>query len=446
MKILTFLHSFEPGGVERIALRLVRQWREKGMDAPLFLGRRDGAMAQDVGAELDYITPDQPMISTARWETLWMIATLPRIIRQQRPDVLFCAGNSYSIVAVAMKLILGRQCPLIIAKISNDLDRRDQPLWQRAPYHFWLKFQARYLDHIIGMEEPMTDEIHTIMGVPLSKISIIPDPALSDALIEQLRTPAPSSDCSPSPDNSLIRSLKDDVADAHTPTALPSASPIHTRIDGRHFVSVGRLSAQKNIALMLRAFSLGANGNDHLTIIGDGPDRRALKALAQRLNLAERVTFRGYISDPARLLPQYDIFLLSSDYEGVPAVIVEALAAGLPIIATNCSRSMPALLRQGALGQLVPIGDAARLAAAIAQARPSSQDMQASLDQAKRFTIEQAAQYYLGIIESMLRAHPQARQASAITLPTAAIPATAIPATLPSKQPRPNAQWGNDAS
>ncbi|MBI0533475.1 hypothetical protein [Sphingomonas sp. TX0522] len=58
MKILTFLHSFEPGGVERIALRLVREWRASGYDAPLFMGRTDGAMRDDVGADLLIIARD----------------------------------------------------------------------------------------------------------------------------------------------------------------------------------------------------------------------------------------------------------------------------------------------------------------------------------------------------------------------------------------------------
>ncbi|WP_128830687.1 hypothetical protein [Sphingobium fuliginis] len=57
MRILTFLHSFEPGGVERVALRLVRRWRDQGIDAPLFLGRGDGAMGAELGHDLDPHVP-----------------------------------------------------------------------------------------------------------------------------------------------------------------------------------------------------------------------------------------------------------------------------------------------------------------------------------------------------------------------------------------------------
>lgn len=365
MRVLTFLHSFEPGGVERVALRLVRQWRVLGVDAPLFLGRNDGKMLHDVGAGLEFISPPGAGWLAAKMETLWMIWTLPKAVRQLRPDILFCAGNTYAVVAVALKLLLGPDCPPVLAKISNDLDRNDKPWWRRFPYRLWLKIQGRYLDHLIGMEAPMAGEISEGLGVPANRITIIPDPALSTPLIEKLRV---------------------------------GRRTVHDIHIGRRFVSVGRLAPQKNIALMLRAFRHGARRSDTLTIIGDGPQRPKLEILAQRLGLADQVTFLGYMPEPALILPKFDILLLSSNFEGVPAVVLEGLAAGISIIATNCSRSMATLLRHGALGELVPVGDDRLLTDAIARAQPASQDAGLSLAQARRFTLEYAAEAYLQVL------------------------------------------------
>jgi glycosyltransferase involved in cell wall biosynthesis len=362
MRILTFLHSFEPGGVERIALRLIQRWRELGVDAPLFLGRTDGKMREDVGSAIDWIAPKPPRIPTAGWETLWMICTLPRAIRRLRPDILFCAGNTYTIVAIALKLLLGRDCPPILAKISNNLDRYDLPWWRRWPYRLWLRVQGRFLDHLIGMEHPMAGEIRDAMRISEDRITIIPDPALSQQLIDRLR-------------------------------AAPEI-PVGQRT-GRRFVAIGRLTSQKNVALMLRAFRRGAATGDVLTIIGDGPDRQKLTKLAAELDLGDRVEFRGYVSEPSVLLPQFDIFLLSSNYEGVPAVILEALAARLTIIATDCSRSMASLLQFGELGKLVAVRDELELAAAIADALPGSSNDALSLAQVQRFTLERSAEAYL---------------------------------------------------
>ena len=362
MRVLTFLHSFEPGGVERIALRMVRQWRARNIDAPLFVGRLDGDMRGDVGAGLEVICPPGGGGHVAHLETLWMIWTLPAVVRRLRPDVLFCAGNTYAVVAVALKILLGRDCPPILLKISNDLDRRDQSGWFRWAYRLWLRVQGRRIDHFVGMETPMAEEIRDGLGVSADRITIIPDPALSRPLIERLRT-CPS------------------------PTRAAGA--------GRRFVCVARLTRQKNISLMLRAFARGAREGDTLSVIGDGPERPALERLAHDLGLESRVRFEGYQPDPVLQLPLFDVLLLSSDYEGVPAVILEALAAGLPIVATDCSRSMPTLLCHGALGRLVPVGDETALAEAIAGIGTSSQDQSLSLAQAERFTIEGACEAYL---------------------------------------------------
>ncbi|MBX9885839.1 MAG: glycosyltransferase, partial [Novosphingobium sp.] len=109
LRILTFLHSFEPGGVERVALRLHQNWTAQGLDARLVLGRTAGAMKRDWPG-LAYDVLGNARIPSAGWETLWMILHLPRVIRRVRPDVLFCAGNSYTIVAVMMRLLLGKAC------------------------------------------------------------------------------------------------------------------------------------------------------------------------------------------------------------------------------------------------------------------------------------------------------------------------------------------------
>ncbi|MGX0583523.1 glycosyltransferase involved in cell wall biosynthesis [Sphingomonas sanguinis] len=378
LRVLTFLHSFEPGGVERIALRLIRRWRAEGIEAPLFLGRTDGVMAQDVGAELDYVTPRRRWPGIAHWETIWMIATLPRAIRAIRPDVLFCAGNTYAVVAVLMKLVLGRDCPPIIAKISNNLDRADAGIVYRVFYRLWLWIQGLAIDHFVGMEKPMRAEIVQCVRVSPARVAIIPDPALSEAQILALREPA--------------------------------ATP-HPAAPGRRFVTIARLAAQKNLSLMLRGFARGSGPADTLTLFGDGPERAALEALAASLGIADRVDFRGYVANPAGLLAQYDTLLLSSHYEGVPAVILEGLAANIGIIATDCSRSMGALLLQGQLGTLVPVGDEAGFAAAIATARPRAQDARRTLHQARRFTIEHGADHYIRVMRAVLR-----RRTTAATL------------------------------
>ena len=368
MKILTFLHSFEPGGVERVALRLAAYWQKQGLNAPVFMGCADGAGRIAEAKLLRLIYPAKPPISPALIETIWMIATLPRAIRREQPDVLFCAGNSYSVVAVAVKLLLGNDCPPIVAKISNDLVRRDLPLPARWLYHLWLRIQAMFLDQVVAMEASMKPEIARYMGISDDRTMVIPDPAISKADIHR-----------------LARLRKNNVKE----------------VAGRRFVAVGRLTRQKNIAMMLRAFAKGTVSGDTLVIVGDGALRKSLEAQSRSLGLADCVHFAGHVDDIAPWLAKADFYLMSSHYEGVPAVIVEALAAGLPIITTNCSNAISAMLDGGRLGRIVAAGEEHQMARAIRLAAPDFHLSADRIDMAGQFTLENSGRLYAGLFAAL---------------------------------------------
>ena len=100
--------------------------------------------------------------------------------------------------------------------------------------------------------------------------------------------------------------------------------------------TVAALRPEKNIARLLRAFALAApDGPASLVVAGDGPERPALEGLARKLGIAGRVRFAGHVADPTGLLGQLDVFAMSSDTEQMPLSLLEAMAAGLPVAATN---------------------------------------------------------------------------------------------------------------
>lgn len=364
MRVLTFLHSFQPGGVERVALRLHRHWLALGVDARLVLGRDGGAMRCEA-AGLAYQILSRERIPTAAWETFYMITRLPGVIRRTKPDMLFCAGNTYTIVAVVMKLLLGHRCPPIVAKISNDLARRDLPRPIRAVYRRWLRIQGRHIDHFTGMAPPMHAEIIDAMAVDPSRVTIIDDPALAEA----------------------------DLARFAAAPRAPHA--------GRFFLAAGRLTRQKNFALLIKAFGLIARPDDRLTILGEGSERGRLERCIADLGLCTQIELPGYVGKLDRWMADSDVFVLSSDYEGVPAVIAEALAAGIAIVATDCSVSMTDMLDGGRLGTLVPVGDTAALAAAMDTVHLSPDATAARRQQARRFTVERAAGAYVALFRSL---------------------------------------------
>lgn len=325
-----------------------------GVDAPLFIGRTDGAMREEF-SDVDYLMPHQPRRSQASWETLWMILTLPAVIRRLRPDVLFVAGSTYTIVAFAMRLVLGRRCPPIIVKVSNDLARRDLNPVGRFFWRAWLRIQARCARGWVVMDESMTPELPSVMA---ARGHVVHDPAICARQLVPVRAPR-------------------------------EAGP-------RRFVAIGRMVAQKHFALMLRAFAKAVQPGETLTIFGDGPERATLEALAVSLGIADRVTFAGHVADAPAKLADFDVLLMSSRYEGVPAVVIEALAAGLAVVSTDCGAGLRSLLGQGRFGAIVP-QDEALLASAIRTVPTAVSDRPALLTSLRRFTIERSAQDYLAL-------------------------------------------------
>lgn len=137
---------------------------------------------------------------------------------------------------------------------------------------------------------------------------------------------------------------------------------------GKNLLFVGRLAAVKGVPVLFEALQnvLKTHPNVHLTLIGDGPERAELEAKSVRMGLAPALTFAGYKSqdEVANALGAADVFVLPSFAEGVPVVLMEAMAAGLPVIATTVG-GVGELVTHGESGLLVPPGDWRALANAL---------------------------------------------------------------------------------
>jgi len=153
--------------------------------------------------------------------------------------------------------------------------------------------------------------------------------------------------------------------------------------------SVGRLSEQKDFASLLAAAPLvwQAWPTAHFVLVGEGPLELALRAQASALGLSDQIVFAGPRADVERVLPAFDVFVSSSRFEGLPTVVLESMAAGVPVVATEVSGSRE-LVQSGQNGLLVPPGDPAHLARAIGQVL-SSAGLRQGLVAAARTTVQQ---------------------------------------------------------
>lgn len=362
---IPFLH-FKTGGAERMALRLASAWQRAGHEVVLIVGR-DGGSMRDQAPPLDYRIARPPLPSRS-WLTPWLIWCTWRHLRREPADVLYCLGNTYSVVGVAMKLLLGKRCPPIVAKVSNDLARRDSNRLFRWLYHRWLAFQAPLFARFVAIGPGAEDEIATFFPGSRGRIVNIYNPAIEQ---RDLDTPTPH-----------------DRAGGGKP--------------GRDFVTVGRLEPQKNLPLQLEAFALGRAPGDRLAIVGDGSLHDQLRDQIAQLGLGEAVTLSGFDPHAAERMAGCHALILSSDYEGLGNVVIEALARGVPVIATDCSSTTRGLLAADGFGPaphgwLVPVQDRDRLAEAIAKLDPAAFDRASARAMAARFTLEEASRRYLAL-------------------------------------------------
>jgi glycosyltransferase involved in cell wall biosynthesis len=300
--------------VERAQMRLVAQW--------LALGRRVTLVAGVVPPGL--ALPDRlelVRIGSSRFRHQFV---LPDVVRERAPDVIFCPGNHYTSVAAWTRRKLGRACPPIVGKLSNAIVRGDHGAMLAFGHRLWLARHGRFLDHLVAMT-PATAEVAAHAMNLGNRVSVIPNP--------------PPVGCG-------------------TPLPIPfPAGPV--------VLGVGRLVPQKRWDRLVDALPL-LPADACVLLLGEGRERRALRARAEALGVGDRLLMPGHVPDPLPAMARAQVMALPSDFEGVPGVLREALSVGTPVVATDCSQAIAEIVSDPSLGTVVPRDDAAALVRALA--------------------------------------------------------------------------------
>lgn len=350
--IAILLHDFNAGGTEATAFRLAEEWVARGCRVTFVVGADAGAMRNRLpsGAVLRLLDPPIRRGMMSRWR---LARAMVPILRQVRPDIVYITGNFHLWLAPAIDRALPHL--RIVAKISNPLlpplPRVLRPLGAR-------------------MLQRLTDRVDLLV-------------AMAPELARRDRAMLPGRPIHVAPEPNLPR--------GHHP--LP-----RQRDNGPpQVIAIGRLEPQKDMALAVRAFArLRARRPARLTILGDGPERAKLAALARRLGVADDVDLPGFVDDVPRRLAGAACLLMTSRFEGFPAVPVEALAADVPVVSTDSTPVLRGLIASPSHGEVVCSRDPAAIAAALerAIALPFRSDG-ARAASAAPYAAPQAAERYL---------------------------------------------------
>ncbi|WP_343046797.1 glycosyltransferase [Sphingomonas chungangi] len=314
-RIAIVFQDFAAGGTERIMIRLANRWA-RSREVMILCGSEQGPARSLVSPDVAVIevSPAVPRSITSRWK---MGRRMQPLLQGWRPDVIVGPGNH----VLPIFLAAGPSIAPVICKLSNPIDLRGLSIVPPALHALVRRRACVPLARIVAMSPALRDEAARYLNT--DRVSVVGEPILSD--LPQTRR------------RRLSTNLR--------------------------LIFAGRLVAQKNVALALR--TLAALPHDiSLTIVGDGPDRARLEAMSRRLGLAGRVVFTGMVPDIRPYLEGSDLFLLPSRFEGYPAVVIEALAAGLPVITTPSSPAMREILIDHSFGRIVP-ADPIALATAI---------------------------------------------------------------------------------
>jgi glycosyltransferase involved in cell wall biosynthesis len=234
----------------------------------------------------------------------------------------------------------------------------------RVLYRRRLRRIYRHCDGVICNSEGVADDLVAFLDLPREGIAVLPNPTITPELLAAAEEPL-----------------------AH-PWFAPGEPPV--------ILGAGRLGRAKDFGTLLKAFALLRRKRPcRLLILGQGRQKERLEAQARRLGVAADFELPGFVSNPYAYMARAGLFVLSSLWEGCPNVLIEAMAVGTPVVATDCRSGPREVLQGGRFGPLVPLRDAETMAGAMAATLDRPLPAAALGEAVQGYTVENSVRLHL---------------------------------------------------
>ena len=292
---------------------------------------------------------------------------LARYLRNRRPDALIANMWPLTSASVIGRALSARRCSLLL--VDHCSLSSQYATWgylHNFVMRVSIKATYRWANQIASVSMGSAIDMAQIASLPLDRVKVLHNP------IPKRKMPSAQ--------------------------AITEADLRWNCSKGGRILTVGSFKDQKNHALLLRAFALIPNPDARLMFLGQGDNETMLRNQADELGIAKKVIFAGFQIDPSPYYLSADLFALSSDYEGLPTVLIESLSFGLPVVSTDCPSGPSEILENGRWGWLVKVGDVIGLAKAIDEALIAKIDCEALKRRADDFAPEIAARKYLDLL------------------------------------------------
>ena len=306
IKILMVIPSLDGGGAERVMLHITNHLDRERFEVHLYVQQFEGKYAAD-------LRPDVEVICAEHRRGLARLLFLRREIRRIKPAVVFIM--MLPIAAISVRLAGVGSIPVIRETESRPMSQVKQGWIARVLNRLGMRMAMRLVAPAQGAKQYLQQRY----GMSAAKITVIHNPVNIDKI------------------------------------QMAAGQSLARKQDAVNLVSVGRLKYQKGFDLLLDALAEVKQFRWRLKILGSGPLEEELKQQAKDRGISEDVEFMGFQQNPYALLGQSDLFILSSRWEGLPNVVLEAMAAGVAVLATRCPTGPEEIIKPGVNGALCDI-------------------------------------------------------------------------------------------
>lgn len=359
-----FLHGFEMGGAQRMTLALAGALASAGTRVDLAVADTGGPLAGSVpdGVRVVPVAGALARLSGKRRNRVRLsVPGLAAHLRRERPELLLAAANHASLATIWAHMLAGVPETTLVLRATNPLGRDGGSTLKRlAAQRFFPRADA-----LVAVSPAVAADHAFAIPELADRIETIPEPVLDAGYRDRL--------------------------------AQPWTGPLPAG-DGPLILAIGRLVPQKDYPTLLRALAhlRGPLATPaRLLVLGDGAERAALAAMTAELGLDDAVTFAGTVANPLPALRHAACLALSSRWEGLGIVVVEAMAAGVPVVATDCDG--PRFILEDRFGPLVTPGSPEAFAEALRRALAAPVPASALRARAADFTMEAVLPAYLDL-------------------------------------------------
>ena len=326
--ISLFIPTLAGGGAERVMANVANGLAAHGHQVEIVLLQQVGPFVRDVD-------PSVRLVSLNARTVRGGVVSLARHLRAQRPDVLLSALDHANVGALLARRLAGVATQVVLTvHMTHSQEAAHNRSAHYALVRAAMKWTYPWADTIVTVSQGAAEDMIRAIRVQRSSVRVIYNPVVTPRLLSSAREPM------------------------NHPWFAEGQPPL--------VLAIGRLTAQKDFPTLLRAAArLRRESDFRLLILGEGEERTHLEGMIGQLGLTSIVALPGFIDNPFPYLVRASLFVLSSAWEALPTVLIEALALGVPVVSTDCPSGPKEILHAGRYGRLVPVGDVEAMADAI---------------------------------------------------------------------------------